>query len=750
MSAATPTQVVTSAPTFGGLSGYRRPAAGAPTGVPGGLPAFRGQRNTPGQPIGAPAIVASRNRQANQTNAVIPYARQVPLSMPGTWGRLRPGDVAFCSTKPMHKGAYEAIGYSTGRFVQLCGIDKLNEFLGGRVARDAEPNDLTPLQRQQARNWQIGSNATILLGGLSGNDAYYDPVGDNVADEWRSVPLLNQFRCDGVVLSDDQPGADMGSGANDSQLFNIAVSGVCTVNNGYIDYTGEGVPSDERCAIHDNRNYSSLPMSTSKRMYPMQMFDRDMKPSDQLYIGLVCTKRPLTLSWMLWLLSTSSDDGEKSTPDKPVLAATIRHGPFSRAPVDDRDPRVQTIFDLQRQAFEASKNMKTENDIDAKLKEAINATFGEAGKRPEHFYTFQYVPFSSKTVDEQYPDLGDGAPGPIAAKRRKLNTHHDDATDGMPFNWYASISRKDLESLVGAWRVGTVMDSAAMRMDNAGRALDKRSAVLANVSVSFMDWRALRNATVSKGPVIGKQIVESEGTKLVESETREIDGEPRYVKILQWPSIYKAYDLSYTATEAVTKGIADRMTVHKGNAPYNPEGDEITELEQYLKVRRREKQIFDNAAAAAAAAAAPAPPPPPQEGAVEEDEDGEDGEGEEDEDDSDDDEEEDRTINASAAAATLPPLPSVVPAAAAAAAGPGSVSGVVEATVMGGARGARRGREDARVSAGSGAASCFTDIFGGDSTASRTAAASADDSDSSASEPQAANKKTMRVRRQMR
>ena len=46
----------------------------------------------------------------------------------------------------------------------------------------------------------------------------------SVADNWVEVPNLNEFRLDGIVLSDDKPGVNHGSTSNElGQLFNISV-----------------------------------------------------------------------------------------------------------------------------------------------------------------------------------------------------------------------------------------------------------------------------------------------------------------------------------------------------------------------------------------------------------------------------------------------------------------------------------------------------------------------------------------------
>ena len=72
--------------------------------------------------------------------------------------------------------------------------------------------------------------------GEKGADGQYrhilvDPV--SVADDWRDVPFLGEWSCDGVVMSSEAPEVYYNSGKLDSQLYNIAIQGICPVNNGY-------------------------------------------------------------------------------------------------------------------------------------------------------------------------------------------------------------------------------------------------------------------------------------------------------------------------------------------------------------------------------------------------------------------------------------------------------------------------------------------------------------------------------------
>ena len=222
------------APLFGGASGYKRVTPGNPTSVPGGLPAFRGRTGTPGSEVKAPSIRTSYNRNNRGTNVCIPYSRVVPFDDLRDVGRLSPGDVAFCS-----RFTVGMLGHDVARPLRLVGVDWLNRQLGGRPEYDKD---------RHSNNWSVGYN--VMLGVPQGGNLAPEVPGhggtltevatlaafafsDTLADNWRDLKFLREWACDGVVLSNDQPGMFDSQGTHDGQLFNIAVQGVCPCNNGY-------------------------------------------------------------------------------------------------------------------------------------------------------------------------------------------------------------------------------------------------------------------------------------------------------------------------------------------------------------------------------------------------------------------------------------------------------------------------------------------------------------------------------------
>ena len=189
---------------------------------------------------------------------------------------------------------------------RLAGVDQLNHMLSEAFWTQK----VTTAEIDPATGGLLQRYANILV----------DPVFP--VDEWRGVPTLADWVVDGVVLSDDQPGAFSSSGDRDAQLFNIAVQGPCAINNGYVDTSGNGVSSrtvpvirapsylDQRvermglrnatrtapsrvaraAAMTPARTATSPPLQQMRPYeYTKQMFTREPAPLEELFVGLVAT-----------------------------------------------------------------------------------------------------------------------------------------------------------------------------------------------------------------------------------------------------------------------------------------------------------------------------------------------------------------------------------------------------------------------------------------------------------------------------
>lgn len=231
----TPVEGVADAPLYGGTRGVKRPVQGNPTSVPRNAPAFRGARNNPGDRVRAPAIEA-KNRNDRGTNVTIPYSRLVQWDMLKDVGRISPGDVVFTSRMRTGGPHYAPTAAPT----QIVGVDWMNRQLGNTPDPSAPKPEM----------WVPGYN--VLLGGEMQKKEL--TTGDFACDNWRECSILRGWCLDGVVLSNDEPGVYHGSGKNDSQLFNIAVQGLATVNNGY----GTHTHSNPRTAQRSPAQYASM------------------------------------------------------------------------------------------------------------------------------------------------------------------------------------------------------------------------------------------------------------------------------------------------------------------------------------------------------------------------------------------------------------------------------------------------------------------------------------------------------------
>ena len=279
------------------LSGVKRNISGVPTNVPKGLPAFRGVKNTPGNPIKAPKL-SNGNRVDRGTNVVTPVARVTALtSIAIKCGRLSPGDIAFVRRTPggylkANTGpSYPGQSAGTSHFTDVFGIDGVNRYLSGTL--------------NGFRAWKLGDNL-IDTRTTPINDAT-DLFGVDPNTKKAYLACLREYRLDGVVLSNEEPYSFNPTEGRDATIFNIGVHGAAPVNNGFLVYDthaatelysrgkdpnsyGEALRiGSERAAgtWHGKIGYDFVAAYTScYTEYPLQMFDRDVRVLDTVYLIL--------------------------------------------------------------------------------------------------------------------------------------------------------------------------------------------------------------------------------------------------------------------------------------------------------------------------------------------------------------------------------------------------------------------------------------------------------------------------------
>jgi len=520
--------------TYGGLSGYKRPLSGGnPTRVPANLPAFRGTTNKPGSNVRAPAIKASANHPDRKTNVCIPYARQVPLQVNADMGRVQAGDLIFIS-----RDRPGIPGYAHCRFTRMAGVDALNKWMG--------PNF-----------WYMRTDDTSKF-------RYISVDNPRIADDWREVPFLSEWTLDGIVLSNEERETFYADGptAASGQLFNIAIQGPCMMNNGFIDDKGGGQPSRpsmlfapgymdhrverigaDRVEVDQEWDFQADYRGPQYHLYPTQMFDRNIRPMNELFCGLVAHLVTLTTDDSLFLLAfVAAEEGLKkaaaiASRRKKAGELRAQWGPELDAARDTwKDVKAKggrKRFEKVNTAITAYRQMGWWDEENASTKaSSVN------GPPPFNgFYYFQWVLFTSAHAWELDADIDIMAPAgePPAAKRTKKDVFGNDPFDDF------ETRRKHFKKMVGAWRIGKVLDMKAAKMPYfEGGPVQTGYRVTTDVNIEWWDWRKLRRAFTSNSA--STQFCEEyEPTKFTDNVAapnyKEVIEE--HSRIFRWPTAYE-------------------------------------------------------------------------------------------------------------------------------------------------------------------------------------------------------------------
>ena len=601
--------------TFSGLSGYRRPTAGNPTRVPNNLPAFRGTPNTPGQKVSAPAIQSSKNRNNRGTNVLIPYSRITTYDGREVGGRL-PGDLIFMSAYAPNALSVARDGYlitSTGHDVfhysRLTGLYGLNQILANHGARNGQ--------------------GTLM------NVYVQTDASKSVADYWYEVPNLNEFRLDGIVLSDDQPGVNHGSTKNElGQLYNISVQGPTPVNNGYVTERGHAmgsrpqptfsqppipVQSREEAfqeTLFGDRN-AKLYKQPAEYTYSEQMFSRDVEPMDELFCALVATKHEAPTGEETAAVLAQHDALVEE------IEATLAVGP---------------VLTRTRKRAELKAFIKANDtgDNEGKLSAALRArtVYTAAGVKDDEavaLYTFQYHLCTSARLIRL---ANAGGSYNLARNERRVDgvvkpimeINHDARTLQGRYTAEVHCDAAWMERVVGAWRVGTVLDTKATQMPFfEGGPVETGNRLTVNIGVRWLGWRELRRLYTSnpKGVQVGsafagawQRIVQGSaydpaeaakrvGTAALEVPDRAVpnDGEGETLLLAEDDPATDRDDLlafQWPATPATDRVFTTKPQLRQTGAPAADKvGPRVPEDEQIGLERTRKRE------------AAPAPAPAP-------------------------------------------------------------------------------------------------------------------------------------------
>ena len=447
--------------------GVKRPLLGNPTTVPGQLPGFRGRVVDAGGPIKAPKL---RNGNVNNetSNVRIPYSRVCPLEFLSSYqGRLGPGDVIFT-----HKYPPGFVKASAGFNNATLGVNTLSRVVGldglNRLLMKSGPN-----------GWRLGEN---VFKAPEGGGA----LGVVNTDGTFKLTTLREYTLDGVVISNDEPGAFTSSGSRDNVLFNVAIQGPVETNNGFLKYEEEKNPND--------RKYSQYnPLTGVINSRTVEAHARGSSES-----GMHIENSPMP--------------GRVGNPtlEKQGKVDFVANycGTYSAFPSQMFDRRVEILNTLYLglRAYTLSDDAKRQlTKEDGRLqypeKDPLDKT---------EYYFYQYLPFSSRAaaviqaVSDTFVKMNEAAaPGSKVTRddaAKKVGAVKQQTETQLPSSkfdkaTYDPIRTEDMQNMVGAWRVGRVMDTKASVHDRyAGGPRDTAFSCMVDVGVA---WRNTERATVA-------------------------------------------------------------------------------------------------------------------------------------------------------------------------------------------------------------------------------------------------------------
>ncbi len=256
----------------------------------------------------------------------------------------------------------------------------------------------------------------------------------------------------------------------------------------------------------DHGNYTGA----NYHLYPLQMFDRDIGPLHELFVGLVAVRHEAPL-----LSALKAYAEAKATLDE--FAEATDEAKSARLTLNQLGKELENTYEGYRSAgwWDGTP------DGAAKLKGPGRA-----------FYSFKYVLFTSRTAMEL--NVVDGGidifvpnGGP---KVKRLKSDYDQ---------YDSVEQReiDFKNMVGAWRVGKVIDVKAQKMPWFPSGPSETGyRVTTNVDIEWWDWRKLRRTyTNSAGATQIAESLKSVGTAKWYTEDKQKQDAGR---VMQWPTYY--------------------------------------------------------------------------------------------------------------------------------------------------------------------------------------------------------------------
>ena len=454
------TLLETIAPTIDAHAGVKRSLYGNPTGLPSNDPGFRGISNEPGNAIKAPKL-NNGNRPSRGTNITIPYARVTPVESINVFsGRLSPGDLVFIKRDPLGYVAAPASmqgnfthrpdpldAHSLGSTVCMRGLNAVNNELCGDF--------------NGSRVWQIGLNLVQDAGGLS--ELRRSNPWPNIFER---LSVLSQYSLDGVIMSSDaQQAHQVTAYQNDAVVFNVAIKGPAQTNNGFMSYDSHeasplyarlgGAASTAADPVNltvtsqyaqttwhgrTGANDYVAALTNTFTEFPKQMFDRKARITDRCYVILRAYNLKKEIERRK--LATGRDD----------IASNIKvmedDGVTEVKSEDYRDLWFVQYMTTTSRYFQQHKYIQTQYQTYPVDDPADPFKIYEVARDEASLGKPFSIVHSNGGFEKVYTE-----------KKRKLPVSVPPSVPLPEKDRLASVRGNDIENVVGAWHLGTIIDT---------------------------------------------------------------------------------------------------------------------------------------------------------------------------------------------------------------------------------------------------------------------------------------------------
>ena len=235
----------------------------------------------------------------------------------------------------------------------------------------------------------------------------------------------------------------------------------------------------------DARKLYALP---NEHIYSEQMFSRNIEPQDDLFCALVATEfEPL------------DSDAEKDIKDHSDAKEAVKDA------IENGEPRaevVQKMNALRELLTDDMKKLLQRKTVRDKFKDSDgNSTLGQK----QSVVAFQYWLCSSARLIE-LASTSDNKTEYVEIRDHKKAINHN-AGRRQDDLGEVRCNKEWLKHMVGAWRVGTVMDTKASQVPFfEGGPVETGNRVSVNVGICWMGWRELRRRYTFNpyGPQVGE------------------------------------------------------------------------------------------------------------------------------------------------------------------------------------------------------------------------------------------------------